>query len=221
MARPVAAGTYEMTVAPATEPVTRAEAKLHARIDGTADDDLIDSLVVAARELVERLTGRALITQTWTLTMDAWPGSSGDDWWDGVREGPIGMAEADEVDIRKAPFIAISSVATIAESDGSATAWASSNYYAVKDPSGFGRLVKKSGVVWPLITAGNTRMRGGIVITFTAGYGAGASNVPMALRQAIKDLVAHWYENREASGEGRQNVPMKTAAIIQQYRVIR
>ena len=220
MAPVVDRGSLELTVAPATEPVTRAEAKLHARIETTADDDLVDAYIVAARQLVERLTGRALITQTWTLTLDDWPRSSRDDWWDGWREAPISTVDgADEVEIRKAPFLAITSVATIAESDGAATAWAATNYYAIKDASGFGRLVKKSSATWPTIAAGSQRLKGGIVITFTAGYGANASDVPMALRQAIKDIVAHWYENREAAGSGLSAAPMKTMALIQQYRV--
>ncbi len=35
-------------------------------------------------------------------------------------------------------------------------------------------------------------------VTFTAGYGA-ASDVPAAIKQAIKMLVAFWYENRESA----------------------
>jgi hypothetical protein len=46
--------------------------------------------------------------------------------------------------------------------------------------------------------------------------------VPIALRQAVKDLVLHWYEVREAVGEtSRYHPPMKTAAILQQFTVER
>ena len=48
---------------PAAEPVTLAELKTFMRIDGSEDDALIESLIVAARELCESYTGRALITQ--------------------------------------------------------------------------------------------------------------------------------------------------------------
>lgn len=207
-------GWLELLTGPSTEPVTRDEAKLHARVETTADDAYIDGLITGARQMVEKLTRRALITQTWTLILDAWPGTVRDDWWDGVREGPISMADhADEVEIRKAPFLAITSVKTIAE-DATETTWDSSNYYVAKR-AGFGRLVKKSSVVWPSLAL-PVRQKAGILITFTCGYGANASDVPIALRQAIKDIVAHWYENR---GDDTKEVPMTAMRILQQYTV--
>lgn len=211
-------GSLELVTAPASEPVTVAEAKLHGRIETTADDTLIEGYITGARQLVERLTGRVLITQTWKLTLDNWPGASSDEWWDGVREAPISfLDEGASVEIRKAPFLAITSVATLDESDAPTT-YAASNYYVTKH-NGFGRLVKKTGSVWPVIT---TRAYGAIVITFTAGYGANASDVPIALRQAIKDIVAHWYENRGAAEEvNLSEPPLKTQAVIQQYTVAR
>jgi hypothetical protein len=210
-------GSLELVTAPATEPATIAEAKAHARIETSADDALLGAYITGARELVERTTGRALITQTWKLTLDCWPGSRDDDWWDGVRELPISYGEGTHVEIRKAPFLAITSVVTLDESD-TPTTWASSNYYVDKR-HGFGRLIKKQGVVWPTIIG---RDFGAIVIAFTAGYGANASDVPMALRQSVKDIVAHWYENREAAAEVNFNeAPMKTRALLQQYTVAR
>lgn len=210
-------GSLELVTPPATEPVTRDETKLHCRIDITADDTYIDSLIIAAREFVELQTRRALITQTWRLVLDNWPGGR-ELWWDGVREGPISMVDASaEVEIRKGGFIAITSVVTVNE-DATTTTWDSSNYYAVTRNS-MGRLVKVSGTTWPIMAL-PVRQVGGIVITFTAGYGTLAASVPVSLRQAIKDIVLHWYEVREAVGEtSRWHPPMKTAAILQQFTV--
>jgi gp6-like head-tail connector protein len=211
-------GSLELVTPPATEPVTVTEAKAHARIETTADDTLLEGYITGARELVERTTHRALITQTWRLTLDCWPGSEDAPWFSGVAELPVSYADGvggSFVEIRKAPFLAISSVQTLDESD-TATTWASSNYYVDKR-LGFGRLIKKQGVVWPTIV---NRDFGAIRINFTAGYGTLASTVPVALRQAIKDIVAHWYENREAAGEGSLQVPpMKTTAVLQRYTV--
>ena len=58
------------TVAPASEPVTLAEAKLYLRVDGTGEDSLITSMIAAAREAAEQYLRRSLITQTWKVAYD-------------------------------------------------------------------------------------------------------------------------------------------------------
>ncbi|HEY0282981.1 MAG TPA: head-tail connector protein, partial [Rhizomicrobium sp.] len=58
---------------PAAEPVTLAEAKAHLKVDTSADDALITSLIVAARARAEWHSGCAFVTQSWTLWLDAWP----------------------------------------------------------------------------------------------------------------------------------------------------
>lgn len=63
----------KVVTAPAVEPITLTEAKLHCKVDLTTDDDLITPLIVAAREEIERRTWRALITQTLELVLSAWP----------------------------------------------------------------------------------------------------------------------------------------------------
>ena len=67
-----------LLTAPALEPVTLAEAKRHANVVASDDDTLITALIVAARELVEQDTSRALINQTWELELDDW-------WTDGLE----------------------------------------------------------------------------------------------------------------------------------------
>ena len=67
--------TLFRTVAPATEPVTLAEAKAYLRLQHDSEDALLAGLVRAAREEVERSTGAALIDQHWRMTLDAWPDS--------------------------------------------------------------------------------------------------------------------------------------------------
>jgi uncharacterized phiE125 gp8 family phage protein len=59
--------------APVAEPLALDEARAFLRADTNDDDELIASLIAAARTHVEALTRRALITQGWRLTLDAWP----------------------------------------------------------------------------------------------------------------------------------------------------
>ncbi|MGA9851846.1 MAG: head-tail connector protein [Gammaproteobacteria bacterium] len=59
--------------APLAEPLDLAEVKNHLRVTITNDDSLISALITAARERVESYLSRALITQTWLMTIDQWP----------------------------------------------------------------------------------------------------------------------------------------------------
>lgn len=61
--------------APAALPVSVADVKAHALIDSADEDALIDRLLRAAVGLVDGPDGigRALVSQTWRLTLDGWP----------------------------------------------------------------------------------------------------------------------------------------------------
>ncbi len=205
-------GSLARLTAAGSEPVTVDEMKAQARLDTIPEgSSYMTGLIAAASEQARQITGRALITETWTLTLDAWPGSSACAWWDGMREGAIGMLEGESILIRKAPFLAVSSVKTVAE-DGTLTTWSSSNYFSAVE-NGFGRLTKVNGATWPDM-APPVRQRSGIVITFTAGYGTLAADVPAPIRHAIKLIAAHMYENREAN-----DPPQQAIALLQKYRV--
>ena len=65
--------TSTLIAGPGEEPVTLAEAKAFCRIDGSDEDALVSALIAAARLQVESLTGRALVSQTWRLTMTCAP----------------------------------------------------------------------------------------------------------------------------------------------------
>ena len=73
-----------------------------------------------------------------------------------------------------------------------------------------------------LVDAGAGRDAAGIEIDVSVGYGDAASAIPAALRQAIRLLVAHWYENRGliAFGQTIAVMPAATAALIAPFRVL-
>ena len=56
---------------PTVEPVTVEETKLHLRLDGNEEDNLISALIKAARQKAEEYTRRAFITQTWEVAVDS------------------------------------------------------------------------------------------------------------------------------------------------------
>lgn len=61
--------------APTIEPITVEELILHLRGDSdeTIENDLLDSIIKAAREHIEDITGRALLSQVWEYYLDGWP----------------------------------------------------------------------------------------------------------------------------------------------------
>jgi uncharacterized phiE125 gp8 family phage protein len=196
--------TFGLTLVtpPASEPVSDTEAKLHLRVDHTADDSLIDSLITAARRQVETHTGRALVTQTWDMALDGWPCGG-------------------EIDIPLPPLQSVTSL-TYYDTSSNATVWSSSNYQVVTDGVR-GRLVLGYGKTWPAVTL---RPAAGIIVRFVAGYGA-ASAVPEDIKAAIKLWLGHLYANREAvTGTGGvtvgpQVVPMAVDALLAAYRAKR
>jgi uncharacterized phiE125 gp8 family phage protein len=186
----------KQTAAPAVEPVTVAEAKAHMRVDISDDDDYITALIVAAREYIEGATRRALITQTWRYSLDGWP-------------------DGDEIVLPKPPLQSVTSI-VYKDEDGTANTWSSSGYIVDTD-SDPGRVVLAYGESWPSVTLYPAAP---IQITYKAGYGDAAANVPGHLRHAIKFLVAHWYENREpvTVGQVARDVPLAVDSLIWLYR---
>lgn len=61
---------YYIKTQPVAEPISLTEAKLHLRVDGTADDALIGLLITAAREFCESYEHRAYMVKTIVMTDD-------------------------------------------------------------------------------------------------------------------------------------------------------
>lgn len=216
--------SFSLVTPPAAEPVLLADVKLHARIDTTADDTLVTNLMTGARQWAEHYTGRAIINQTWQMALDIWPAAD-QEWWDGIREGPIsGFERTTYISLPRPPLVSVTSVQYFDNTD-TPTLWPSSNYFVdtVRQP---GRLALRLGATWPV----PSRLSNGIVITYVAGYGSDGTNVPEPMKTAIRQLVTHWYEHRGeatigSSGRGMAsafnavNVPMVIQALLDPYRI--
>lgn len=178
--------------APAVEPVTLAEAKAHLRVDAADDDAMIPRLIAAARQWVEEACGRALISQSWRMTLDAWP-------------------EDAEVALIRPPVQSVTAVRTLS-AEGVATVWADANYAMAfgAEPQRLVRLVS----AWPV----PGRARAGIEIDMICGYGANAADVPAALRQAVLLKTAQLYERR---GEDKGESPDAAWALLAPFRTVR
>ena len=65
--------SLEIITPPATTPISRAELKTHLRVDTTAEDDYIDTVILAATDYFEQRSWRQLITATYGMYLDAFP----------------------------------------------------------------------------------------------------------------------------------------------------
>jgi uncharacterized phiE125 gp8 family phage protein len=187
-----------LTSGPVVEPVSLAEAKAHLRIDGTAEDTLVGSLIVTSRLHVEAALGLALVTQGWSYFLDAWPGCP-------------------ELGLPLRPVQSVSAVRLYGEDESVETVPA--DVYRLDGAANPARLVRKGGLAWPA----PRRTVNSIEIAFTAGYGPAAADVPAPIRQAILLLVAHWYEHREPVevGAAHAPVPPMVSELLQPYRRVR
>lgn len=185
-----------VTVAPTVEPVTLAEAKLHLRVDHTAEDDYITSLIIAGREWAEGVTRRAFISRTVRLSLDEFP---------------------TEI---KLPFGKTQSVSTFAytDADGNAATLASGSTYTLDSDSEPARLLPYYNTDWPSVYG----IPNAIQITYVVGYGAAATAVPTSIKQAILLAVGHWYEHREMVADAGvlAEVPLAAQALLTQYRIL-
>jgi len=178
---------------PAAEPLSLAEAKAFLRVETADDDPLIAALISAARLHVETRTGLALITQSWRMVLDCWPANG-------------------RIAGRPAPLQALAA-ARVLDFDGQSRTIDTQAF--VVDPS----TSTLSFVPWALPMP--TRIAAGIELDIDTGFGDAASDVPEPLRQAIRLLVAHWYENRApVAGAVAAVAPANAAALIAPYRML-
>ncbi len=128
---------------PTAFPVTAAEVKTWCRIDGTAQDAEVDGLIAAATSYVEDYTGRALMTQTLKLSLDAF---------------------TDSIELSRGPVQSVTSV-VYDDPDGVQQTLSADDYTVdlTSDPQW---LVRNSDSSWPTIIDAVNAVR----ITYVAGY---------------------------------------------------
>ena len=162
-----------LVTAPTSEPLGLAEAKAHLRVDTQDDDSEIHGYIVAARQYAEGMTRRAFVAQTWDFTLDRFPARI------------------------RLPIQPVSSVSYVQYVD-TAGATQTFTYGTSPDTAKYDvftdgprtTIVPKYNLTWPA-----TREHPNVItVRFVAGY----TTCPEDLKQALKLMVGHQYENREA-----------------------
>ncbi len=180
---------------PPVEPISIAEAKTWLRIDTAAEDALLQSLIVAARLTLEAYTRRFFITQTWRLTLDAWPPS---------------LSGCSTIAIAFAPFKNVAQI-RVYDAAGVAASVPAASYVAPASNDG-GRITFRARPPAPGAATD------GIEIDIVVGYGGQPADAPEPLRNAILALVANWYENRGDGAPADAPLSSRVTALARPFR---
>ncbi len=185
---------YEVTTPASTPVLTTAEAKTHLKVDITTDDTLIDNLIASATQISQEYTNRFFINTTITQK-----GNNFDD----LKE------------LYKSTVGSVTHIKYYDNNDALQTL-ATSVYYLnnVVQPAQISLKVSQS---FPSVAD----KQNAVECEYVVGYGASASDVPEAIKQAVLLTVGNWYENRSSVVIGRisTELPMSAKWLLDSYKV--
>lgn len=169
------------------------EAKAQCRVDHSDDDDYLRAIVEASYQALDGWDGwlgRALLTQSWEMRLDAF--------------------DCTPMRIPLPPLISLDSIKYV-DANGTVQTISAPAYEIVPGGTWHARLRPVYGTSWP-----SPRCEEGCVrIGFTAGYGD-PLKVPAPIRQAILLNIAWLYENREAD---MTELSLAAQNLLSPYRV--
>ncbi len=184
---------WTLKTPPVFEPVTLQDGKDHLRVSSEDENGLIHTYLMAARQWVEAYTERALCTQTWQMSLEGFP-----------RELWLP---------RSSPLQSITFVKYY-DADNVLQTWNAANYYTASfhEPA---QIMPTQAATFP----GHYCRPDAVQVEYVSGYAADAC--PEALRLAVLELAAHYYENREAVVVGTTAVeaPHSVTALAAPWRV--
>jgi len=183
----------EITTGPSVLPVSVADMNAHLRLNDTNENALISDWIEAAASMWLGHTGHALTTTTLRLNLDYWPTGT--------------------VFIPRRPVKTITSLQYL----DTAGTWqtVSGSDYTTDTNSVPARITFKDTFSYPTL---HPTAVPAVRVTCTAGETLAAS-VPKLALVYVKQLVSHWYGQRESHGEiGLHEIPMGCRAIADQFR---
>lgn len=186
------------TVAPAVALISTAEAKRQCRVSHSDEDTTFDGLILSVMATLDGPNGlcsRALVNQTWQDSFSAFP--------HGRRPIPLGVETASS----------ITHVKYYAPGEASLTTLAADQYWRVSTTLGV-ELQLAAEASWPA----TDERPDAVQVTYVAGFGATAAEVPANIKHAALLLIAHLYENREATVVGQgvdaRELPFGVKALL-------
>jgi hypothetical protein len=209
--------SYKEQSGPAAEPLSLDEAKTQCAVDAAfaADDTLIQSLIVAARQHVEKITNRAIFNRSMKLWLDHFPYPDFSGTINPNDRHCLFGTMWHQLAI-KLPMPGCVSVDSITYIDlGGTTQTLDPSLYFADVNSEPARIVPKPGAYWPY---SQSWLPNSVCVSYTAGtYGDGVStnNCPETIRQAMRLLISYWYAHRDAAeSQPPKEIDMGVQAVL-------
>lgn len=168
----------------------------HLHLD--LDDGEVLPKVKAAIGAIDGPKGRlrrCLLTQTWRLVLDAFP-----------------------LEPLRLPLPPVASVASITYADaaGATQTLPTSNYQVLGIGSDEASVIPARGKAWPQVEPWPETVK----VDFVTGYGTTADSLPEPIVEAVKQLAAHLYVNRQAVDlTSMSEIPLGIRDLLAPYRV--
>jgi uncharacterized phiE125 gp8 family phage protein len=155
------------------------------------DDDLLTALIQAAREHVEDVTGRRLLTQTWDYYLQGWPCGTSIRLPYGNLQNGAGTA----------PIVSWKD-----DAGTETTLTVTTDYLVETNGEEYGAITLPYSGTWP---SGTLYPSNPIKVRFVCGWTAAAS-IPSKIRTAVKMVASAMYENRGEAVIGQTVTEDKT-----------
>lgn len=168
--------SHRISVSSVELPITIEAARAHLRAEEFAhDDEYIESLIRTAAATIEKNYGVSLLQQTIVETHSAFP-----------------RGTAEPFLLRISPLVSVSSIEYV-DSGGATQTWSNTEYVSGRyNNTAF--VTPKTGYSYP----GSVAIRpDAIRITYVAGFGTKASQVPHDVKHAMLLMIGNLYDNRE------------------------
>lgn len=187
--------------APAVEPLTLAMVQQAARSFVSADDDLLNLWIAAARIQAEKISGQRFITQTWEYSYDYFPGTFPFPFFPGVSlpyypGGGESSIKIEGSPVQSVEFIKYVDAAGVLQTFGTlddSSPAVIQEYSLVKDEYR-SQIALNYNFAWPQVAP----VKNAVTIRVVLGFGDTAAAVPELFRAGMILLVGHFNENREA-----------------------
>lgn len=218
---------YQLTTAPACEPLDLDTVKTHLKVDGTDEDIYIQGLISGARMYAENFLRLSLITQQWSLLLDAFPGEF-NPFFNGFAFYGYGLSisrrDHNAIMLAHGPIQGVPAITyyDVNGAEQTLTQWNGTNGttgFQLGANNNRPRLKPAPLTEWPVT---NLDQIGAVEIAFTAGFGDDGDAVPQPIKNAMLLHIGTSYQNREGSIVGAQVSPLPQNSSVDdlywQYR---